>query len=73
MSDDALAYAKEVYAACATVGFINDNVRRLKELLDADRGTYDGIQSIALLTLAQQVQFQSIAWVEAESPPSEKG
>ena len=59
-SREAVAYAEEVYAACATVGFHNGDVARLKAMLDAvpDGGT-DGL---ALSRLAQEVQRQAVAW-----------
>jgi len=51
-----IAYAKEVYAACATVGFESATVTRLKRLLDA------GDDVAAILAAAQQAQRESIAW-----------
>ena len=57
--DDAVAYAEEVYAACATVGFRSPDVDRLKALLDAPKGSETNV----LLETAQKVQRDSIGWV----------
>ena len=57
---EAVAYAEEVYAACATVGFHNGDVVRLKAMLDAaPDGTVD---AIVLVRVAQEVQRQAVAW-----------
>ena len=57
MSDSAeIAYAKEVYAACATVGFTSETVTRLKRLIDA------GEDADAIMVAARQAQIESIAW-----------
>lgn len=58
MSGDipAIAYAKEVYAACATVGFASPAVTRLKQLLD------EGGDMSEIMALAQQAQRESIGW-----------
>ena len=51
-----IAYAKEVYAACATVGFTSPAVTRLKQLLDEDGDAGE------MVALAQQAQRESIGW-----------
>ena len=51
-----VAYAKEVYAACATVGFTSAAVARLKQLID------DGGDVGEMMALAQQAQRESIGW-----------
>ena len=57
---DTVAYAEEVYAACATVGFHNEDVVRLKAMLDAvSTGSTDGAD---LARVAQEVQRQAVAW-----------
>ena len=57
MSDSAeIAYAKEVYAACATIGFASETVIRLKHLIDA------GNDPDAIMAAAQSAQRESIAW-----------
>jgi len=56
-----LAYAKEVYAACATVGFTSAAVAHLKRLLD------EGGDVEALMAAAQQAQRESIGWAGASS------
>lgn len=53
-------YAREVYAACATVGYESPDVTRLKALLDA-AGARDG-DAGEIVTLAQTVQRASIDW-----------
>lgn len=58
--DHALAYAREVYAACLTVGFTDDHVAGLKRLLDLpSRGPE---QAAGMLALARAVQAASVAW-----------
>ena len=59
-SRETVAYAEEVYAACATVGFHNGDVARLKAMLDAvATAAADGIE---LARVAQEVQRQAVAW-----------
>ena len=62
MTDDSaeIAYAKEVYAACATVGFTSETVTRLKRLLD------EGNDPDAIVAAAQTAQRESIGWVGRE-------
>ncbi len=60
-AEDGLAYAREVYAACATVGFSNGQVTKLKRLLDEHDAGYVDIAD--LVAAAQSVQLASIAWV----------
>ena len=57
-------YAREVYAACATVGDAAPGVARLKALLDAegDEGAgYDGGLG-EILDLARRVQADAVVW-----------
>ena len=56
MTDEALAYAREVYAACATVGFADAEVDRLKAMLDGAAAGAD------LVIAAQAVQARAVAW-----------
>ena len=58
-------YAREVYAACATVGYESPDVTRLKALLDAG-SPRDGDAEI--VALAQKVQHASMAWVGRPDP-----
>ena len=61
MSDSPeIAYAKEVYAACATVGFRSETVTRLKQLID------DGSNLDAIMAAAQKAQGESIDWAGRE-------
>ena len=52
-----LAYAREVYAACATVGYVGAEVARLKAMLDG--AAPDG----ELLAAARAAQAGSVAFV----------
>ena len=63
MPDDAIIYAKEVYAACATVGFDSADARHLKALLDEYDTGRTSAASGDLVTIAQQVQRASIEWI----------
>ena len=63
MPDNAIDYAKEVYAACATVGFDDANVRRLKALLDEDAAGHASLSRDELVTVAQQTQRAAVEWV----------
>ena len=60
-ADDGVAYAREVYAACATVGFADERVTGLKRLLDAHEAGRGAVAD--LVAEAQKVQLASIAWV----------
>ncbi len=59
---DALAYAREVYAACATVGFADAEVARLKAMLDAG----DAVNAGELVAAARLAQSRSVAWVGSD-------
>ena len=65
-TDDALAYAREVYAACATVGFADAEVARLKAMLD---GAATGAE---LVIAAQAVQARAVAWVGGTNTRKER-
>ena len=60
----AIEYAREVYAACATVGYTSPDVTRLKVMLDA-RSAED---LDAIVALAQAVQRASMAWAGRPAP-----
>ena len=61
--DDAILYAREVYAACATVGFDDASARRLKALLDEYEAGAAHSSSDELMAIAQQAQRASMQWV----------
>ncbi len=56
--EDAVAYAREVYAACATVGFESASVDTLKALLDSPKMSDPKV----LTEAAQKAQRDSVAW-----------
>ena len=68
---DEVAYAREVYAACLTVGFSDEHVRSLKRLLDED-GSEAAAGSSArslpqdrvseMVSLARAAQAASVEW-----------
>ncbi len=58
-----IAYAKEVYAACATVGFDSAVVKRLKRLID------ENIDADAIMAAARQAQLDSIDWAGRPDDP----
>lgn len=55
-----IAYAKEVYAACATIGFTSETVTRLKRLID------EGNDPDATMAAALKAQDESIGWAGRE-------
>ena len=66
-----LAYAREVYAACLTVGFSDEHVHRLKRLLDGDGIDADADSSARALpqdrvsemvSVARAAQAASVEW-----------
>lgn len=67
---DEVAYAREVYAACLTVGFSDEHVRSLKRLLDEDGVEAGGSSTQALpqdrasemVALARAAQAASVEW-----------
>jgi hypothetical protein len=59
-----VAFAKEVYAACATVGFASPTVTRLKRLLD------EGGDADEIVAVAQAAQRESIAWAGRPDGPA---
>jgi hypothetical protein len=61
--DDVLAYAREVYAACATVGSNDATARHLKLLLDQVAGGTD-VASSDLLQAAQDAQRAAVRWAD---------
>ncbi len=61
-----LDYAREVYAACATIGFESPESIRLKALLDAADAHHSDLDEI--VALAQMVQRASIAWAGRPGP-----
>ncbi len=58
--EDVVAYAREVYAACLTVGFVDEHVTRLKPLLDLATAGPD--QLVEMVALARAAQSASVAW-----------
>lgn len=52
------AYAEEVYASCATIGFVDDDVRALKAMLDSDQP----LDEQEFLGLAKRTQNEAIRW-----------
>ncbi len=62
----AIEYAREVYAACATVGYESPDVARLKAMLDAQSAGDDDPE--AVIALAQAVQRGSMAWAGRPAP-----
>ena len=63
---NAILYAREVYAACATVGFDDASARRLKALLDEYEAGNASFSGDELMTIAQRAQRASIEWVTAD-------
>jgi hypothetical protein len=61
--DDVLAYAREVYAACATVGSNDATARHLKLLLDQVAGGTD-VANSDLLQAAQDAQRAAVRWAD---------
>ena len=67
---DEVAYAREVYAACLTVGFSDEHVRSLKRLLDEDGTEAAGSTPRSLpqdrvsemVSLARAAQAASVEW-----------
>ncbi len=57
-ADASRAYAEEVYASCATIGFASDDVRALKAMLDTD----DKAHAESLLELAKRTQTEAVRW-----------
>ncbi len=65
---DAVAYAREVYVACATVGFDGDYATRLKALLDEyDAGTFAASDS-KLVKVAESAHLAAVAWITGPEP-----
>ena len=62
--DDAIAYAKEVYAAFATVGFDDDSARRLKVLLDKYEAGGSCLSGDELVMIAQKTHLAAVDWVQ---------
>lgn len=62
--DPSVEYAREVYAACATIGFLDDNVMRLKAWLDVfDAGEERVEVDIATVTeVAKRAHLAAGAW-----------
>ena len=62
--DNAIVYAREVYAACATVGFDDASARRLKALLDDYEAGETTVSNDELRVVAQKAQRASVEWVD---------
>ena len=62
MPDEAILYAREVYAACATVGFDDAKARKLKALLDEYDAGNPSLSHDDLMTIAQQTQRAAVEW-----------
>ena len=62
--DDALDYAKEVYAACLTIGFTGEDVARLKRLIDAYETAADAEagREADLVRAAQRAHLEAANW-----------
>jgi hypothetical protein len=61
-ADAALTYAKEVYAACATVGFVDGEAIRLKRLVDRRDAGHIGSTDAELVAVAQAAHTAAVAW-----------
>ena len=60
-----IAYAREVYAACLTVGFVDEHVARLKRLLDAEPQGPE--QLMEVVALARAAQSASVDWASRQA------
>ena len=62
-----IVYAREVYAACLTVGFVDEHVEGLKPLLDAE--SHGPEQLAELMALARAAQAASVRWASRRAMP----
>ena len=63
VSTSAVAYAQEVYAACATVGYDGPLAIRLKKLLDKHQSEPETVLDEDLVLLAQRAHLDAVAWL----------